>query len=257
MLVNGHLSSPLSATSLINMYSKCNSISDAVSVFNSSAHVHNVFVYNSVIAGLTVNDLPIEAFEFYRKMRFFGVAPDKFTFPCVIKACSALVHCYLKFGLMDDALEVFERLPRKDDIVLWNAMFNGYVQIGEFDKALVIFRRMGDSGLSPNRWFTVTRVLSALALAGDVYNGKLIRAFTTKTGYDSGVAILNALIDMYGKCRQVQNAVKGNFSFLKVLKGRGDCPYKPAPTPSLDLSVSGIHRPIIDPPCREGNVSMV
>ncbi|KAG8372103.1 hypothetical protein BUALT_Bualt12G0031700 [Buddleja alternifolia] len=231
MLVNGHLSSPLSATSLINMYSKCNSIADAISVFNASTHVHNVFVYNSVIAGLTVNDLPIEAFEFYRKMRFFGVAPDKFTFPCVIKACSnivdlrnvhgllfkfrlwfdlfigsALVHCYLKFELLDDALEVFERLPRKDDIVLWNAMINGYVQIGEFDKALVIFKRMGDSGLSPNR-FTVTGVLSALALAGDIYNGKLIHAFAIKMGYDSGVAVLNALIDMYGKCRQVEDAV--------------------------------------------------
>ncbi|KAI3472274.1 hypothetical protein Pfo_029762 [Paulownia fortunei] len=231
MLVSGHLSSPLSATSLINMYSKCNSIIDAISVFYASTNVHNVFVYNSIIAGLTINNLPIEAFEFYCKMRLFGVAPDKFTFPCVIKACSnvvdlknihgllfklglgfdlyigsALVHCYLKFELMIDALELFERLPMKDDIVLWNAMINGYVQIGEFDKALVIFRRMADTGHIPNR-FTVTGVLSALALAGEVYNGKLVHAFAIKMGYDLGVAILNALIDMYGKCRQLADAL--------------------------------------------------
>ncbi|KAK6149064.1 hypothetical protein DH2020_016589 [Rehmannia glutinosa] len=120
--------------------------------------------------------------------------------------CSALLHCYLKFELMNDALELFERLPKKDDIVLWNAMINGYVQIGEFNEALVIFRRMADNGLIPNR-FTVTGVLSALALAGEVYNGKLVHAFTIKMGYDLGVAVLNALIDMYGKCSQLADAL--------------------------------------------------
>ncbi|PIN21489.1 hypothetical protein CDL12_05793 [Handroanthus impetiginosus] len=231
MLVSGHLGSPLSATSLINMYSKCKSITDAMSVFYASTHFHNVFVYNSIIAGLTVSDLPIEAFEFYCKMRLVGIAPDKFTFPCAIKACtnvvdlknihgllfklgldfdlfigSALVHCYLKFELMNDALEVFGGLPVKDDIVLWNAMINGYVQIGEFNKALMIFRRMADDGLIPKP-FTVTGVLSALALAGEVYNGKLFHAFAIKMGYDLGVEVLNALIDMYGKCGQLADAL--------------------------------------------------
>ncbi|KAL0290861.1 UNVERIFIED_CONTAM: Pentatricopeptide repeat-containing protein [Sesamum angustifolium] len=201
MLVSGHLGSPPSATSLINMYSKCNSIADAVSVFRMSTNVHNVFVYNSLIAGLTVNGLPNEAFEFYCKMRLFGVAPDKFTFPC-----SALLHSYLEFELMGDALEVFEGLPSKDDVVLWNAMINGYVQIGGFDKALVIFRRMADNGPIPNR-FTVTGVLSALALAGEVHDGMLVHAFAIKMGYDTGVAVLNALIDMYGKCRQLADAL--------------------------------------------------
>lgn len=213
------------------MYSKCSSISDAISVFNSSTDVHNVFVYNSVIAGLTANHFPFEAFEFYRKMRSFGVEPDKFTFPCAIKACtdvvelrnihgllykfelnfdlyigSALVHCYLKFKLMDDALQVFEGLPVKDDIVLWNAMVNGYVQIEEFGKALAIFRRMVETGLVPNN-FAVTGVLSALALAAEVYNGRMVHAFSIKMGYDMRIEVLNALIDMYGKCRQLDDAL--------------------------------------------------
>ncbi|KAL7138357.1 hypothetical protein ABFS83_10G157700 [Erythranthe nasuta] len=230
MIVTGYLSSPVSATSLINMYSKCNSVADAVSVFNSSTDVHNVFVYNSIIAGLTANDLPAQAFEFYCRMRSFGVAPDKFTLPCVIKACSnvadlknihgllfklelgldlfigsALIHSYLKFELMNEALQVFEKLPIRDDIVLWNAMINGYVQIGDFDKALLIYKRMAETGLVPNR-FTITGVLSALALAGELYNGKSVHAFTIKTGFESGLAVLNALIDMYGKCRQLSDA---------------------------------------------------
>ncbi|XP_042031732.1 pentatricopeptide repeat-containing protein At3g14730-like [Salvia splendens] len=231
MIVGGHLSSPVSATSLINMYSKCSSVADAVSVFNSSKDVHNVFVYNSIIAGLTANDFPFEAFEFYRQMRSCGVEPDKFTFPCAIKACldvsdlrnihgllykfklncdpyigSALLHCYLKFEAMYDAEQLFERMPERDDTVLWNAMINGFVQIGEFGKALAIFRRLVEMGLVPNE-FSVTGVLSALTLAADVYNGKAVHAFVIKMGHNVGIEVSNVLIDMYGKCKHLNAAL--------------------------------------------------
>lgn len=230
MIVGGHLSSPVSATSLINMYSKCSSISDAISVFNSSRAVHNVFVYNSILAGLTANNLSSEAFEFYREMRSFGVEPDKFTFPSAIKACldasdlrsihgllykvklnfdlyigSALLHCYLNFELMDDAVQLFERLPVRDDIVLWNAMINGFVKNDEYGKALAIFRRMVEMGLVPNE-FTVTGVLSALAFTMEVYNGRAVHAFVIKMRYDVRMEVLNALIDMYGKCLHLDAA---------------------------------------------------
>ncbi|XP_022846227.1 pentatricopeptide repeat-containing protein At3g14730 [Olea europaea var. sylvestris] len=232
MIVNGNLESPVSATSLINMYSKSDSIADALCVFHASTGIHNVFVYNAIIAGFTVNDMANEAFEFYYKMRLIGIEPDKFTFPCAVKACpdtvslekihgllfklglefdlfigSALVHCYLKFDLVNEALEVFEELPNRDDAVLWNAMINGYMQIGEFNNALEIFRRMGEFRIIPNR-FTITGALSALSLAGDVYNGKLIHGFVIKLRYDCGIAVLNALIDMYGKCRLKMDALK-------------------------------------------------
>ncbi|GFP80816.1 pentatricopeptide repeat-containing protein at3g14730 [Phtheirospermum japonicum] len=121
-------------------------------------------------------------------------------------SATSLINMYSKFELMNDAVQLFDRLPVKDDIVLWNAMINGYVQIGEFHEALVIFKRMVDNGLVPNR-FTVTGVLSALALAGEISNGKLIHAFSIKMGYGSGVAVLNALIDMYGKCRHIADAL--------------------------------------------------
>ncbi|XP_048438187.1 pentatricopeptide repeat-containing protein At3g14730 [Pyrus x bretschneideri] len=231
MLANGFLRSPLSTTSLINMYSKCNQMDDAVSTFNYQSFDHNVFAYNAVIAGFIANGLGRDGFEFYRRMRFAGVLPDKFTFPCVIRGCSgvlelrkihglvvkfgleldvyvgsALVNTYLKFGLMEEAQEVFDELPVRD-VVLWNAMVNGFAQIGRLEEALAVFRMMGEEGVVPSR-FTVTGVLSVFAVMGGFNNGRAVHGFATKMGYDSGVEVLNALIDMYGKCKCVGDALK-------------------------------------------------
>ncbi|KAM1032905.1 hypothetical protein TB2_035967 [Malus domestica] len=231
MLANGFLRSPLSTTSLINMYSKCNQMDDAVSTFNYQSFDHNVFAYNAVIAGFIANGLGRDGFEFYRRMRFAGVLPDKFTFPCVIRGCSgvlelrrihglvvkfgleldvyvgsALVNTYLKLGLMEEAQEVFDELPVRD-VVLWNAMVTGFAQIGRLEEALEVFRMMGEEGVVPST-FTVTGVLSIFAVMGGFDNGRAVHGFATKMGYDSGVEVLNALIDMYGKCKCVGDALK-------------------------------------------------
>lgn len=167
-------------------------------------------------------------------MRLLGVViPDKFTFPCVIRACgdagdvfqvkkihgllfkfgleldvfvgSALVNTYLKFWLVVDAHEVFEELPVRD-VVLWNSMVNGYAQIGCFEEALGMFRRMLENGVVPCR-YTVTGVLSIYSVKGDFDNGQAVHGFLTKMGYDSSVVVLNALIDMYGKCKCASDAL--------------------------------------------------
>ncbi|KAM7489369.1 hypothetical protein LguiB_026853 [Lonicera macranthoides] len=233
MLINGFLVSPLSTTSLINMYSKCNHMNEASLVFGTSTHDQNVFAYNAIIAGFIANNLPKPAFEFYWKMRLAGIMPDNFTFPCVVKACteyfevlevkkihgmlfkfglefdlfigSALVHSYLKFELMEDAEKVFEKLPMRD-VVLWNAMINGYAQIRQLCKVVDVFGRMNEEGVVPSK-FTVTGILSVLAVKGDLDNGRGIHGVAIKMGYDSGVAVSNALIDLYGKCKSVQDSL--------------------------------------------------
>ncbi|XP_040987931.1 pentatricopeptide repeat-containing protein At3g14730 isoform X1 [Juglans microcarpa x Juglans regia] len=257
MLTNGFLNSPLSITSLINMYSKCNRMKDAVLVFNYQSNDHNVFAYNSIISGFVSNGLAENGFEFYKHMRWMGVMPDKFTFPSVIKTCcdvmevlevrkihgllfklgleldmfvgSALVNTYLKFGLMEEAQEVFGEMPVRD-VVLWNAMVNGYAQIGRHEEALEIFRTMGKKGVVPSR-FTVTGVLSVFASLEEFNNGRAIHGIAMKIGYVSGLAVSNALIDMYGKCKCIGDALdifemmdeKDVFSWNSIISVHGQC----------------------------------
>jgi len=217
------------------MYSKCTHINYALNVFNyPTHHDKNVFGYNAIIAGFVANGLSQRAFGLYKQMRHLSVVvPDKFTFPCVIRACgdagvslemkkihgllfkfgleldvfvgSALVNTYLKFGLVVDAHEVFEELPVRD-VVLWNSMVNGYAQIGCFEEALGMFRRMVENGVVPCR-YTVTGALSIFSVIGDFDNGQAVHGFLTKMGYDSSVVVLNALIDMYGKCKCATDAL--------------------------------------------------
>ncbi|CAJ1935862.1 unnamed protein product [Sphenostylis stenocarpa] len=234
LLKNAFFGSPLAITSLINMYSKCTLIDHSLRVFNYPTHLDkNVFAYNALIAGFVANALPQRGFALYKQMRYLGIVPDKFTFPCVIRACgdvmedlevkkihgllfklgleldvfvgSALVITYLKFGLVGDAYEVFEELPVRD-VVLWNAMVNGYAQIGRFEEALVVFRRMGGNGVVPCT-YTVTGVLSIFSVMGNFDCGRSVHGFVTKMGYESSVVVSNALIGMYGKCKCVSDAL--------------------------------------------------
>ncbi|KAL4589494.1 hypothetical protein LXL04_002401 [Taraxacum kok-saghyz] len=98
MLINSFLSSPASITSLINMYSKCNSISDAVLLFTSSSSSQlNVFAYNAIIADFIFNELPnprITGLKTVQGMVFrFGIGIDHDLF-----VGSAAFPGYLKFG---------------------------------------------------------------------------------------------------------------------------------------------------------------
>ena len=70
---------------------------------------------------------------------------------------------------MLDAHEEFEELPVRD-VVLWNSMVNGYVQIVRFEEALWMFRRMGENGMIPCK-SAVTGVLSIYSVIGDFDNG--------------------------------------------------------------------------------------
>ncbi|XP_010542327.1 PREDICTED: pentatricopeptide repeat-containing protein At3g14730 [Tarenaya hassleriana] len=224
--------SPEGVTSLINMYAKCSQMRRAVSVFDRFER--NVFNYNVIISGFVVNGFPLDAMKIYREMRAEGIFPDKYTFPSLIKASceamdisevkkvhglvfrlgldsdcyvgSALVKCYLKFVLMEDAQKVFDELPERDDVVLWNAMINGYSQISRFEYASRVFMDMREGGIEIGR-YTITGVLSAFTAMGELGNGRSIHCLAVKMGFDSGIAVSNALIDMYGKSKNLLEAV--------------------------------------------------
>ncbi|RWV87572.1 hypothetical protein GW17_00050424 [Ensete ventricosum] len=234
LLATGLHASPFAISALISLYAKCARPADALSVFLSApAHPSNLFVWNAAIAGLASNGLPADALRLFRRLSTeSGLSPDEFTFPCAIRACSdlcasdevrkihaalfkagfdaevfaasALIRAYLNMGLADEAVKVFDELHYRD-VVLWNAMVNGFAQLGQFARSMDYFRQMMSEGMVPSK-FTVTGVLSVFTARADLGNGRKIHAFVIKMGLDDEIAVSNSLIDLYGKCHALEEA---------------------------------------------------
>ncbi|KAL2500735.1 Pentatricopeptide repeat-containing protein [Forsythia ovata] len=102
------------------------------------------------------------------------------------------------------ARELFDRIPIRD-VVSWNAMISGYAQIGQFDEALSLFQEMRKAKATPDV-STLLSVLSVCAHLGALEIGNLVRSWIENHGHDSNLRIVNALIDMYAKCGDLNMA---------------------------------------------------
>ncbi|KAK3220978.1 hypothetical protein Dsin_014948 [Dipteronia sinensis] len=80
---------------LIELYSKCNKVSDARRVFDGAVDLDTVS-WTSMISGYVQAGLPEAALEVFEKMKKLGHIPDQVAFVTVINAC---VH----LGRLDDA----------------------------------------------------------------------------------------------------------------------------------------------------------
>ncbi|XP_042390287.1 pentatricopeptide repeat-containing protein At3g14730-like [Zingiber officinale] len=234
LLTTGLHSSRFAISALISLYSKCARPVEALSVFLSDrTPTPDLFVWNAALSALASNGLPADALRLFRRLfSEVGLSPDEFTFPCAIKACSdlgdsdvlqeihaalfkvgfsdemfaasALVHAYLKMGLLNEAEQVFDVLPQRD-VVLWNSMVNGFAHLCQFARSLDYFRRMINEGVIPSK-YTVTGILSVFTAWADLRNGKKIHAFVLKTRYDNEISVSNSLINLYGKCHLLEDA---------------------------------------------------
>ncbi|XP_044487470.1 pentatricopeptide repeat-containing protein At5g50390, chloroplastic [Mangifera indica] len=176
---------------LIDMYSKCGSIEDAQFVFDEMPEKITV-AWNTIIAGYALHGYSEEALDLYYEMRDSGVKMDHFTFSMIIRICArlasvehakqahaglvrhgfgldivantALVDFYSKWGRIEDARHVFDKMPCKN-VISWNALIGGYGNHGRGEEAVELFEKMLHEGMRPNH-VTFLGVLSACSHSG-------------------------------------------------------------------------------------------
>ncbi|CAL0333053.1 unnamed protein product [Lupinus luteus] len=175
------------------------------------------------------------ALHFYKTMLCYGVLPNKFTYPFVLKACAGIgglnlgksVHGFVvKLGFEDDlhvqntmihmycccegevefARKVFEGSP-KSDSVTWSAMIGGYARSGRSAEAVGLFREMQVVGVCPDE-ITMVSVLSACTDLGALELGKWLESYVDRMKITKSLELCNALIDMFAKCGDVDKAMK-------------------------------------------------
>ncbi|XP_057846957.2 pentatricopeptide repeat-containing protein At4g02750 [Cryptomeria japonica] len=95
-------------------------------------------------------------------------------------------------------------MPERDT-VSWNAMIAGYAKNGLADQALALYWERWSSGLRQDKYL-VASVISACAGLLDLEQGKTIHASAIKIGLLSDAFVESALVDMYAKCRCIEDA---------------------------------------------------
>ncbi|KAI3727046.1 hypothetical protein L1987_66854 [Smallanthus sonchifolius] len=176
---------------LIDMYSKCGSIEDAQCVFDVMPEKTTVG-WNTIIAGYALHGYSEEALDLYYEMQDSGVKMDHFTFSMIVRICTrlaslehakqahaglvrhgfgqdivantALVDFYSKWGRIEDARNLFEKMHLKN-VISWNALIAGYGNHGRGLEALELFNRMISERMTPNH-VTFLAVLSACSYSG-------------------------------------------------------------------------------------------
>ncbi|CAK8541217.1 unnamed protein product [Lathyrus sativus] len=121
---------------------------------------------------------------------------------------NSMVVGYLRNGELDMALNLFRNMNGRN-IITWNSIITGLVQAGHAKESLELFHEMqflsGDNVVKPDK-ITIASVLSACAQLGSIDHGRWVHAYLRKNNIECDVVIGTALVNMYGKCGNVEQA---------------------------------------------------
>ena len=185
--------SMVSWNSVVSGLSKAGNMELAHSVFERMPE-RNEVSWNSMISGY------VRLGDIKSAQCIFDQMPKR-----TVVSWTAMISGYTMIGDLESARNVFDQMPFKN-VVSWNAMIAGYVHNHEFDRALYVFHQMLiDGKCRPDRT-TLLSVLSACSHMGSLEHGKWIDSYTKRNNFDLSIPLGNALIDMFAKCGDIENA---------------------------------------------------
>lgn len=111
---------------------------------------------------------------------------------------NTLLQMYLNCGSLPDVVECFSSMHQKNRFS-WNFIITAYTRYGQPEQAVCVFQRMSCEGFLPNE-FVFASTVSACASKNVMIHGKHLHLQLLESGDQSNVAVLNALVNMYGKC---------------------------------------------------------
>lgn len=227
---NGYEHEVMLGNALINFYGKCGSLPHARSVFTNLS-ARNVVSWSTMIAICDQNGHGKEALDLYYQMQVSGINPNVITLVCVVEACTitaegqilhyvmvcnghdqnatvgtALVNMYDKFGNFHDAKKVFDRVTQQD-VISWTSVIAACAHAEHGKEALDLFYQMQRDGFKPNN-VTFVCVLDACSTLAALEEGKEVHTAIIDSGFDDDGVVVNALINMYGKCGNVYDAIR-------------------------------------------------
>ncbi|XP_022758703.1 putative pentatricopeptide repeat-containing protein At3g25060, mitochondrial [Durio zibethinus] len=213
-----------SVGNLIASYVRVGDILSARKVFDKLS-TRGVDAWNAMIVAYSRNSFPKQVLGFYHQMILEGIRPDSSTFTVAIKACvslmdlemgeeiwrkavdfgyqndvfvaSSVLNLYVKCGKMDDAMMVFNKMPRRD-LVCWTTLVTGFAQSGWASEAIDLYRKMQMEGVEGDSVVMLGLIQASVNL-GDSKLGLTIHGYMIRKGLSMDVVVQTSLLDMYAK----------------------------------------------------------
>ncbi|WZZ85408.1 hypothetical protein YC2023_113987 [Brassica napus] len=178
--------------------------------------VRSVVSWNTMISGYCKYGAFKEAVEIFCEMRRVDLRPSYVTlwlhsyaeskgieFDDVLG--SALIDMYSKCGVVERAVEVFERLPRKN-VITWSAMINGFAIHGLASDAVDCFCRMREVGVKPSD-VAYINLLTACSHVGMVEEGrKYFSQMVNVDGLKPRIEQYGCMVDLLGRSGLLEEA---------------------------------------------------
>ncbi|RZC88273.1 hypothetical protein C5167_016094 [Papaver somniferum] len=217
--------------SLVDMYCKCNCLSEAYTHF-LDMRARDLITWNTLIAGYERCG-SLRSLHLFPQMVSQGLNPNCFTFTTAAAACAnlaswncgqqihggilqrgletnialanALIDMYAKCGNLKDSCRVFTEMPRRN-LISWTSMMNGYGSHGYANEAIGLFDKMVKSGVKPDQ-VVFLGILSACSHSGLVDEGlKYFKSMVTDYSIKPNQEIYGCVVDLLGRAGRVKEA---------------------------------------------------
>lgn len=220
-------------TNLVRMYAEGGEVGDAQRLFDEMPERDSTS-WNALISCYSKLGMGECSLELFRRFARDRKGLDEYTFAIVLNEfasrswvfeamqvhslvircgfcfdrfiSNALVNLYSKCGFVASAHRLFEGILERD-VVSWTAMIAGFAQSGWEKDAMQLFDQMRVLEVVPNS-FTFGGLLGACASANAFERGRQYHGLILKYGFESNAVLGSALVDMYSKCGEMNDALR-------------------------------------------------
>lgn len=195
-------------TALIDMFAKCGSLTDAISIFEGM-HVRDTQAWSAMIVAFATHGDGLKAISMFEEMKRAGVRPDEITFLGLLYACS---HA----GLVEQGRGYFYSMSKNYGITPgikhYGCMVDLLGRTGRLDEAYNFIHEL-EIKPTPILWRTL---LSACSTHGNVDMAKRVidRIFELDDSHGGDYVILSNLCARVGRWEDVNH-------LRKLMKDRG------------------------------------
>lgn len=121
-----------------------------------------------------------------------------------IVSWNSLIAGLVRRGDVWSARKLFDEMPERN-LVSWNIMIDAYLGANNPGVSISLFRAMVGAGFRGNE-STLVLLLKACGRSDRLKEGRSVHASLIRTLVNSNVVVDTALVDMYGKCKEVDLA---------------------------------------------------